>query len=226
LVGIPVGGHYGVFDDLHSFQNGREFSESLVAASKKTYGVAGREFLSQLVDCNYDFLNEQIKIEQRFAINSLSSQVARVAKRFALIAHAGELATKFNITCWTAGDATSAAINCFNLWFENFHSESFENDRALQSVSDFVDKWRDSRFLGVSDSCVNRAGYIRIKDSITHYQFNRPGLQEALNGMNFKRGLEALKSSGWLLTEQGSLTTQVKIKGKNTRLYVIHFPDK
>ncbi|WP_407081615.1 hypothetical protein [Methylomonas montana] len=79
--------------------------------------------------------------------------------------------------------------------------------------------------MAPGDYCANRAGYIRQKDGVTHYQFNRPGLQEALNGLNFKRSLQALKNAGWLLTEQGSLTTQVKIKGKNTRLFVIQFPE-
>ncbi|WKJ88606.1 DUF927 domain-containing protein [Methylomonas montana] len=79
LVGIPVAGRYGVFNDLHGFRNGREFSDALVAASKKNYGVAGQEFLSKLVACKHDFLQEQIQIEQHFSINSLSSQVARVA---------------------------------------------------------------------------------------------------------------------------------------------------
>lgn len=225
LVSLPVSAKFGVFDDLHSFENGRQFSDALMSASKKFFGVAGQQFLQNLVNTKHDFLNAQIQYEQSFGINALSSQVGRVAKRFALIAHAGELATRFKLTGWMAGEATAAAIYCFNVWRQGFSPASFESDRILQAVSDFVDKWRESRFVSNGDFCANRAGYLREKDGVTQYLFNRPGLEDALKGMNFKRGLEALKKAGWLLTEQNSSTTQIKIDGKNTRFYVITFPE-
>lgn len=47
-----------------------------------------------------------------------AGQVARVAKRFALIGAAGEMATTAGITGWPDGTAFEAAHRCFQDWLE------------------------------------------------------------------------------------------------------------
>lgn len=228
LVSLSVASKFGVFDNLHEMPTGRHLSDALTIASKKFFGLAGQEFLSKLIAKNPNLLEEQEKFEQILGIDNLSSQVSRVAKRFALIALAGELATQYGITAWNAGMATEAAKSCFDKWRSGYSDQNIEHERILQSVSDYVDKYGDARFTNPADAmqCSNRAGYVRTKDGVKHFLFNKPGLQEAMIGHNFRRGLDVLQKAGWLIMEQKSPSTQVKIGGRNTRLYVIRFPDQ
>jgi uncharacterized protein (DUF927 family) len=46
--------------------------------------------------------------------------VQRVARRFALVAVAGELATEAGLTGWAQGEATTAAAHCLRDWIEAF----------------------------------------------------------------------------------------------------------
>jgi hypothetical protein len=99
LLSIPIFGKYGAFNNLHDKKDGRELSDHLQTAAKKIYGTAGIEYLTKLVaeTRNIDELAEQYTLK---LINgeTLSSQEARAAKRFALVALAGELATEYGVT--------------------------------------------------------------------------------------------------------------------------------
>jgi hypothetical protein len=89
-----------------------------------------------------------------------------VARQFALIAYAGELATKHGITGWKAGEATEAAKECFLLWVDDFGGADGkrEHRQVLEAVESFMFA-NISRFQGTGETLYRggkeRVGFVR-----------------------------------------------------------------
>ena len=226
LLNIPIFGKYGAFNELHDKQDGRELSDHLQTAAKKYHGVAGIEYLTKLVAETRSI--DALATEYAGAmINGeiLSSQEHRAAKRFGLLALAGELATEYGVTGWQPEQATAGVYECFKKWRESFGGGDLEDRQVLQSVKDFIDRFCDARFTDVSrnfDTKVNdRAGYWKANDDGRTYLFNNHALTEALTNYGLKRGVEILKKHGWLEYDSGHNTKPVRINGKQERFYCI-----
>ena len=94
---VPENAH-GIFENLHGFNNGAEFSSYLNRASVTYYGAAIREFIQYTAD-NYDKVKEtieeaRINFFQNYVDPKASGEVFRVAEKFALVGTGGFLATK------------------------------------------------------------------------------------------------------------------------------------
>jgi len=227
LLNVEITGQHGAFDDLHDKPNGRALSDHLQAAVTEHYGTAGIAFLERLTADTRDLPAALDAEFQRLCTDDLSPQEGRAARRFALVAMAGELATEFGVTGWPSGTAREAARVMFERWREHHDAPTVETDQILRAVSDFIDRHGDSRFSAITDdrTVINRAGYFRTNAaSEREYLFNASGMREALHGHDFKRGLAVLAAEGWLVSGNGSKgerATPVKIGGRNQRLYVI-----
>ncbi len=231
LLNIPLFGQYGFFNCLHDKADGRALADHLQTASSKYYGVAGIEYLTKIVSetRNIDELATQYTETLISTGDELSSQEMRGAKRFALVALAGELATEYGITGWNKGDAIADVFECFNKWREHFGSGDIEEQQILQAVRDFIDRFGDSRFSDVLDidSKVNdRAGYYANMDELKAYLFNKHGLSEALAQNGFDRGIKTLKKHGWLIHDAKRNTKQYRVLGKSDKWYCIGIPEE
>ena len=81
-----------------------------------------------------------------------------VLDRFALVAAAGELATKIGVTGWNQGDAWWAADVCFQAWLkERGGSGSGDLDAAVRQVQAFIQAYGPSRFQPLKEE-YNRSG--------------------------------------------------------------------
>ncbi len=95
-----------------------------------------------------------------------AGQVSRVARRFALVGVAGELATHCKLTGWAEGEAIHAARKCFAAWIEAFGGSGNREERAILSPgSRFLrNAWRN-RFEDISATIdqriTKRAGFLR-----------------------------------------------------------------
>ena len=236
LLSIPVFGNYGAFDCLHDKKDGRELSDYLQTASKKYYGVAGIEYLTKLVKetRSIDQLAEEFTkgLIEKFTQDThktLSSQEQRAAKRFALTALAGELATEYGVTGWQAGQALQGVYDCFKVWHQHNGGGDFEERQVLRSVKDFMDRFADSRFTDATSKydlkANDRAGYWKKDDDgIRVYLFNDHAMKEALNGYSVNRGIEVLKKHHWLITEEKRNKKLHRINGNSERFYTIKLP--
>jgi len=120
LIEVPVP-EAGVFDELHGAPDGAAFCDAIRAAALRAYGVAGDAWLEWLTahrDEAREFLRGCIEELLRGWVEHASDagQTRRVAARFALVAAAGELATRAGITGWPAGEAERAARGLFDDW--------------------------------------------------------------------------------------------------------------
>jgi putative DNA primase/helicase len=227
LVNIPTFGKYGAISNLHGCATGCKFSDMMQTLAQEYYGTAGPAFLKWLVQTTPDIGEPLEKTMQFFNADRLTGQEARVTRRFALVALAGELATEANITGWGKGTALSAALNCFNQWRSYRGAGDLERLKVLQAISEFVERHGDSRFsrTGAIDDFIvrDRAGYWRDSaNDEREYLFNSAGLHEALRGFEFKRGLEILKEAEWLKPgKDGKSSIQDKASGINARYYLV-----
>lgn len=175
LLEIPAdaGQGQGVFDILHYSTDGAVFAETLAAVVDEYHGTAGIAFLERLVtarDQVKDTLDTAYATLSRNLRADASGQVKRAAGRFALVAAAGELATRWGITGWAPGAATHAVQICFNAWLEARGGLGDQEEREiLKQVGLFFEQYGESRFSPwdkQSDDrpTHNRVGFKREED--------------------------------------------------------------
>ncbi len=109
-----------VFEELHGHVGSGDFAERLESLTARHHGVVGHVWLQWLVE-NASRLarlvGERIEaLTEEFATQDFAGQARRVARRFALVALGGELATEVGLTGWNTGEATKAARKCFSDW--------------------------------------------------------------------------------------------------------------
>ncbi|MEO9750412.1 MULTISPECIES: DUF927 domain-containing protein [Marinobacter] len=233
LLDIPgTNRRHGAFDELHGFGNGSQFSNALKESTSKDYGLAGPEFVARLVDDEDDLPGLYAKTCNLPGFTGSDGVESRAGGIFALIAMAGEKATEYQITGWAEGEALNAAMWAFNEWRSFRGQGSTEHRQILNGIRDFIARHGDSRFSErrpSTDSAPpvrDRAGYWEESDDGRIYYFNGPGLQEAGNGHDMPRILEAVESAGWIVERDGrKRSKRKKVSGQVVALYALRPED-
>ncbi len=179
MVDIPLdaGQGMGGVEALHGHATPGALVEAMTAAAGRCYGVAGRAWLEWA--CSHqsalaERLGETVdQLRAGMLSNGGGEQVRRVARRFALVAAAGELASEAGITGWAPGIATAGVRRCFDDWLSaRGHLDNGEDAAALSQVRAFVEKNGDALFTWMhrthDDHRPNtalRAGFKRLVDS-------------------------------------------------------------
>jgi len=119
-----AGAGLGIFEELHGLPNAATLATTFKEATSKYHGAVGNAWLEQLT-INRAQLTDYVASEIKYFLAKVvpvgaAGQVERVARRFALVAVAGELATSYGLTGWQAGEATQGARKCFAAWLEAF----------------------------------------------------------------------------------------------------------
>jgi len=176
LLDIPAdaGAGHGMFQELHQYANGATFSKALTEAACKHYGTAAQPYIEKLVEHNDKVATWIKKAQSEFTHGNVEAdaggQVHRAALRFALIGAAGELASKWQITGWQAGEAMQAAVTCYKAWLaQRGGAGNLEELNMLAQVRRFFEAHGEARFTdwsrpasnteGHSPRTINRAGY-------------------------------------------------------------------
>ncbi len=173
---IPAdtGVNLGAFENLHGVDGGAAFSDAVTRAAARHYGSAGVAFIQHVIDTQ-DGIAQRTKqaidaIASTWIPAGSSGQVHRVGRRFALVAAAGELATKARLTGWPEGKATRAAKSCFDAWLASRGGIGNAEEYAmLAQVRTFIQLHGAGRFTWwhrASDdhapNTLSRAGYRRM----------------------------------------------------------------
>jgi putative DNA primase/helicase len=231
-----AGAGMGVFQHLHEFATPRALAEHLGRASKIYYGTALRAFLARLAaergqdaDALRDRLLRQVEAFLGHVPAGADPQVVSVARRFGLVAAAGELARAYGIVPWPEGEATRAAGACFAAWLaERGGSGAGEDARAIRQVRSFLELHGSSRFEQIGKAAepddssqtktINRAGFRQWHDG--EWQFlvlPEAWRNEVCRGIDPTQAAEVLARAGYLLPsgEKGRrrLDSTVRIKG-------------
>jgi putative DNA primase/helicase len=118
--------------------------------SVTVYGTAGPEFVRRFIDAGINDDEVRKMVDAFVASRGLTDphgQVRRVARKFGLVAAAGELAIKLGILPWDKGEALSAAEYAFQLWLDHRGTTgSLDLKQTLERIRDLFEKSGDARF--------------------------------------------------------------------------------
>lgn len=232
-IDADAGAGMGAFETLHGHETPAALAMAIKDAAARHHGGVGIEWLRRVVKDRpklADFIADGIRQFVADVTPSESAgQVIRVARRFALIAVAGELATHYGLTGWPEGESEVAAKKCFAAWLESFGGIGNREERAmLAQVRAFFEAHGASRFEDVASKwdqrIPNRAGFYR-NGRVGEREFMvlpEAYSREICSGFDAKAVTAVLLKAGWLAPGEGSRATQKpRIPGIGpTRCYV------
>lgn len=223
----PEGGH-GVFETLPKGVEARALAESFSENGAKYYGTAGVDFMRAFIDDVHQrggveamkaHIVEKIKEWVESHAKHHTAQVQRVAKRFALVAVAGELATEYDVLPWAVGEASQFASLCFKSFVDGFETTEDRQLRLCKGVLDFAMAYPNNfEYVIPPDVTVYQAvnpnpffGSIVYGLPINGSNRGEPavlvltseGMKRACAG-NQSEVIKALEARGWLQTNNGT----------------------
>lgn len=218
----------GVFESLNGFERPAALASALKDAASRYYGSVGKDWLRWLVgersklatlvsDAGRKFVKEH-------APKDATGQVERVARRFGLVAVAGELATQAGLTGWQQREATQAAGKCFAAWLESFGGAAGNREERalLVQVKEFFELYGESRFEGESPIYFEHPSITNKQRINRRVGFFRPGAEgqreylvlpqvfksEICKGFEPKAAVKVLRTHGWLIPGSDGKNTQ------------------
>lgn len=223
-------GHHGAFEWLHGMDSGRTFADTLKAHCDHQHGSAFRTYVEALagdLEAHSERLRAEIKrIAAELTPHGAGNQVGRAVARFALVAAAGELATRLGVTGWPEGEALRAVRVCLKAWLaERGHLGNHEDAAILAQVRKFVTANQYSRFADWFDTNhrpANMVGYRKVESDGVSFIVLPPGWAEITKGRDPKRAALLCLEAGYLLTgkDRKRLQRQARLPGMGTKAWV------
>lgn len=227
MIQIPSdSGKYGVFEELHGFSSGKTLAEHLEQHVAHYHGAPFRDWLHCLT-ADLPELTSQAKAllkeyTRRLTPENAGNQVGRAVTRFALVAMAGELATKAGITGWPEGEAFRAAQSCLAAWMaDRGHTANQEDKAALEQVRDFMTRNQFSRFADWNDDRnrpVSMMGFRKVdkEDNVTEpvvtFCVLPSGWKEICKGFYLRKVARLCVDAGWLKPgEDGRTQNRIRL---------------
>ena len=222
---IPVSEELGVFESIPRGMNSKELADTFSEFGSRFYGTAGVAFMEALiadverrggVEAVREHIAKGVADWVNVHARSYDGQIQRVAKRFALVAVAGELATEYGVLPWSTGEASNFADACFRSFVENFETSEQKELRLCQGVIDYVVAFPENFTSVYPDGKVYPAANPRPLCGSVIYGatlsggvpcepavviFLGRGIKLAC-GAAYSETMAALKSQNWLVTNQ------------------------
>lgn len=228
---------FGVFDGTGGFDKTGQLADALKEAASTAYGTAGPAFVRALLEEDRTELaelakNRMAQFVEKVVPKGASEQIGRAAKRFALAALAGELATALAITPWGQSSARQAAVEAFEAWLaKRGGAGSHEERQAVENVRRLIVQHGDSRFEMLSDVEKN-VGMERVHNRLGWHKgegierewwiFPEIWKTEVCNGLDPVYVARTLAAKGMLRRQNGrDLTCVVAIGQRRPRAYVV-----
>ena len=228
---------FGIFDCINFAESAAQQATKINNNLNSNYGVAGHQWLEYLTTDKDVILSTAKKLlneyrELLLATNA-KGHITRVANSFALVAVAGELATKAGITGWPQGTAIKSICKVFRQWREAFEqSHNSEEREILAHVKAFFEANGASRFESITPDPSNsfrvfeRLGYWKIVQGEKYYMVYPEQFRLLIcKGFNPKKVISVLKAYGWLElsnSNESSRTERIPDTKKTTRMYVFN----
>ncbi|WP_296192193.1 MULTISPECIES: DUF927 domain-containing protein [unclassified Psychrobacter] len=221
------------FDSLVLADTGAAQADKIKELSQAYYGVAGIAWLEHITSDKAATTATARQLVNDFMSNysDLAPQAYRVAKRFAIVAAAGEMATLAGITGWQSGQATTAVMTCLDNWLDNYGRDGeHEQRQIIEHIKAFIEQHGSSRFQpchihmhqDFETKITNRAGYHNYDTG--EYYFSTSTFDEVCSPFNKSKVLQVLDEARLLnVTESDRKTCRVSLpfKKNRTRVYAI-----
>lgn len=225
LFSVPVPLH-GVFSRKHGHITKDSFVASLVQSMAKYHGTLGPAFIAHIVESQAQLKAElpemvrEIAAELLQRLSSIPDQgtYGHVAKCFALVAIAGELAISAHLLKWDKGSARAAVEKCFLAWAKHEKLIASMSDQGVfRQLQRFFQSERSGKFAPFSEfECTNGknlAGYLHKVDGVNVYLVYRAYFETKLCSKFGKAtGIRALRERNLvILGGRSTPTRQVNI---------------
>lgn len=200
------------FDSLVLAETGAGQADKIKELSQAYYGVAGIAWLEHITSDKAATTATARQLVNDFMSNysDLAPQAYRVAKRFAIVAAAGEMATLAGITGWQSGQATTAVMTCLDNWLDNYGRDGeHEQRQIIEHIKAFIEQHGSSRFqpcyrntrLDFEERTPNRVGYRNMETG--DYYFSKETFDKVCAPFSKKKVLQVLEEADLLLLNQG-----------------------
>jgi len=233
-----AGAGFGCWETLHGQPDGARFTDAIQGRAARHYGSAWPEFIRQVIAHRGALPGEFEALRATFERHALTDkaggQAIRAATRFAAVAYAGELASRWGITGWRTGEAGAAAMRMFRDWLTAYGGEENREPRKMvEQVQTWIQanagtRLEDWRRPSVVDShaprTMNRAGWRRPTretgslnecDHVFEYLvYPAVFRQELCNGFDPKQVERELIKRELLQTTQDGQKTRHQIKAR------------
>ncbi len=215
------------FDSLVLADTGAAQADKIKELSQSYYGSAGIAWLEHITSDKAATTITARQLVSDFMSNytDLAPQAHRVAKRFAIVATAGEISTQANITGWQAGQATTAVRVCLDNWLDNYGRDGeHEQRQIIEHIKAFIEQFGSSRFQPCHSSAYqdfapkinDRVGYHNYDTD--EYYFTTSTFDKVCSPFNKAKVLQVLDDAGLLnVTESDRKTCKVPLPFKKNR---------
>lgn len=223
---------YGIFDGIDFAEDGAKQAIELSKRMADCYGVAGIAWLEYLTSNKGERMDEARELldqyRQALTVNQSQGHIVRVANYFALVAVAGELATKANITGWKTGTAFNAVQKVFNQWLGSFEQVGdYENREIVTHVKAFFEANESSRFEAITpdpdhiERINNRVGYWKIENGEKiFYVLPEQFKNEVCKGYDSRKAARALQAYNLLEHDTGKTSKTARIPSRKNAVKV------
>ncbi|MGP5686140.1 DUF927 domain-containing protein [Psychrobacter glacincola] len=215
-IDADAGKGYKTFDSLVLADTGAAQADKIKELSHTYYGVAGMAWLEHITSdkAATTATAKQLVSDFMSQYTDLAPQAHRVARRFAIVAAAGEMATGADITGWQAGQATTAVMTCLDNWLDNYGRDGeHEQRQIIDHIKAFIEQHGSSRFqpcyrntrLDFEERTPNRVGYRNMETG--DYYFSKGTFDSVCAPFGKKKVLQVLEEADLLLLNQGDRKT-------------------
>lgn len=206
MLDIPVEATFGVFDDLHGFDTTDDFVWKLDKLLQKVSGPAGGAFVEKLLSLTAEELEEALEADMRTHIFALqqhlgvvagddkTAEIRRVITSFAVVAVAGEWATKWGLTGWKPGTAVEAVKTIAHRWLKNRMQMPEERATEITKMRDYLIA-NEKHFSSLSDARIVSGDDVRGYQDDTFF-YVLPATFSEIGDKN--KVLSALTEAGYL----------------------------
>ncbi len=200
------------FDSLVLADTSEAQADRIRELSHAYYGSAGIAWLEHITSDKAATTANAGQLVSDFMsqYSDLTAQAHRVAKRFAIVSAAGEMATSAGITGWQTGQATTAVMTCLDNWLDNYGRDGeHEQRQIIEHIKAFIEQHGSSRFQpcyrntrsDFEERTPNRVGY-RNMDTGDYY-FSKETFNSICAPFSKSKVLQVLEEADLLLLNQG-----------------------
>ncbi len=244
-IAADAGKGKGIFEHIHAWGSAAQLANHLKDAAMKYYGTPIRAFIEHVAKHRWQIVTRVKEMcadfQRKWLPEGAANEIGRAARRFALAAAAGEIATELGITGWEEGEATKGVFRCLANWLAT--REPSDIELGLRSVRQFIELHGASRFQSIHerrdksgdiipDLIRNRAGFKRDVDDSSNGSDEDGGTEylifpevfktEVCKGFDYTTIARALSEKGFLISDQGSHMKQIRVpEVGRARFYVV-----
>lgn len=217
-INADAGENLGIFDSLVLASTPQEQADILKTLTGQYYGTAGTSWLNYITQYKELVIRDASSLIKEFMSDygHVESQAYRVGKRMAVVAAAGELATRAGITGWQDGQAIAAAKICFENWLDNYGHDGKQEDRQIIGhIAGYLEKYSGSRFQTVgsrAQKISKKSGYYKRDDDL--YLFGTYTFEEICLPYSKSQVINILRSHN-LLRFNEDARSSMKLNNKN-----------